>query len=151
MRVVDTESLMRDYRSALADGAELPLVVSGGSMRPFLAPGRDTVYLRAPDRPLRRGDIAFYRRADGQYVLHRICRITRDGFYLVGDNQTEVEGPLSPEQIHGRLTGVVRNGKSFSVSHPIYRMLSSIWLFLRPVRPFFWSVTAFFRRFFQKH
>ena len=61
MRVVDTESLMRDYRSALADGAELPLVVSGGSMRPFLAPGRDTVYLRAPDRPLRRGDIAFYR------------------------------------------------------------------------------------------
>ena len=94
MRVVDTESLMRDYRSALADGAELPLVVSGGSMRPFLAPGRDTVYLRAPDRPLRRGDIAFYRRADGQYVLHRICRARGGQFWFVGDAQDVREGPL---------------------------------------------------------
>ena len=115
-------------------------------------PGRDEAVIEhCVPSELHRGDVILYRRVQGILVLHRICRITRDGFYLVGDNQTEVEGPLSPEQIHGKLTGVVRNGKSFSVSYPIYRMLSSIWLFLRPVRPFFWSVTAFFRRFFQKH
>ena len=66
MRVVETETLMRDYRAALADGMELPLVVSGSSMCPFLAPERDAVYLRAPDRKLRRGDIAFYCRPGGQ-------------------------------------------------------------------------------------
>ena len=141
-----------DIEQLLKDGSAIQLKPQGYSMYPLFHPGRDEAIIEAyPIDQLRRGDVILYRRDQGILVLHRICRITSDGFYLVGDNQTEVEGPLSPEQIHGKLTGVVRNGKSFSVSHPIYRMLSSIWLFLRPVRPFFWSVTAFFRRFFQKH
>lgn len=141
-----------DIEQLLKDGSAIQLKPRGYSMYPLFHPGRDEAIIEAyPIDQLRRGDVILYRRDQGILVLHRICRITSDGFYLVGDNQTEVEGPLSPEQIHGKLTGVVRNGKSFSVSYPIYRMLSSIWLFLRPVRPFFWSVTAFFRRFFQKH
>ena len=28
----------------------------------------------------------------------------------------------------------IRNGHSFSVNHPVYRILSGFWLFLRPVR-----------------
>lgn len=141
-----------DIEQLLKNGSAVKLKPQGYSMYPLFLPGRDEAVIEhCVPSELHRSDVILYRRVQGILVLHRICRITRDGFYLVGDNQTEVEGPLSPEQIHGKLTGVVRNGKSFSVSHPIYRMLSSIWLFLRPVRPFFWSVTAFFRRFFQKH
>lgn len=141
-----------DIEQLLKNGSAVKLKPQGYSMYPLFLPGRDEAVIEhCVPSELHRGDVILYRRVQGILVLHRICRITRDGFYLVGDNQTEVEGPLSPEQIHGKLTGVVRNGKSFSVSYPIYRMLSSIWLFLRPVRPFFWSVTAFFRRFFQKH
>lgn len=139
-----------DIEQLLKNGSAVKLKPQGYSMYPLFLPGRDEAVIEhCVPSELHRGDVILYRRVQGILVLHRICRITRDGFYLVGDNQTEVEGPLSPEQIHGKLTGVVRNGKSFSVSYPIYRMLSSIWLFLRPVRPFFWSVTAFFRRFFR--
>ena len=116
-------------------------------MYPLFHPGLDEAVIEAyPIHLLRRGDIILYRREQGILVLHRICRITSDGFYLVGDNQTEIEGPLRPDQIRGKLTGVVRNGKSFSVSHPVYRILSSLWLFLRPIRPFFWRIMALFRK-----
>lgn len=130
MRVVDTETLMRDYRAALADGMELPLVVSGGSMRPFLAPGRDAVYLRAPDRPLRRGDIAFYRRADGQYVLHRICRARGGQFWFVGDAQDVREGPLPASCVFAYVTAVRRKDKLVTPGAPLWRLFSGPWLWL---------------------
>ena len=55
-------------------------------------------------------------------------------FRSVGDNQTAVEGPLTASQISGKLIHIIRNGHSFSVNHPVYRILSGFWLFLRPVR-----------------
>ena len=136
-----------DIEQLLKDGSAIRLKPQGYSMYPLFHPGRDEAVIEAyPIHLLRRGDIILYRREQGILVLHRICRITSDGFYLVGDNQTEIEGPLRPDQIRGKLTSVVRNGKSFSVSHPVYRMLSSLWLFLRPIRPFFWRITALFRK-----
>ena len=70
-KVLPASVLMPEYESLLLEGAELPLVISGGSMLPFLASGRDSVMLKAPDRALRRGDIVIYRRENGAYVLHR--------------------------------------------------------------------------------
>lgn len=136
-----------DIEQLLKDGSAIRLKPQGYSMYPLFHPGRDEAVIEAyPIHLLRRGDIILYRREQGILVLHRIFRITSDGFYLVGDNQTEIEGPLRPDQIRGKMTGVVRNGKSFSVSHPVYRMLSSLWLFLRPIRPFFWRIMALFRK-----
>lgn len=110
-----------DIEQLLKDGSSIRLKPQGYSMYPLFHPGRDEAVIEAyPIHLLRRGDIILYRREQGILVLHRICRITSDGFYLVGDNQTEIEGPLRPDQIRGKLTGVVRNGKSFSVSHPVY-------------------------------
>ena len=120
-----------DIEQLLKDGSSIRLKPQGYSMYPLFHPGRDEAVIEAyPIHLLRRGDIILYRREQGILVLHRICRITSDGFYLVGDNQTEIEGPLRP----------------FSVSHPVYRMLSSLWLFLRPIRPFFWRIMALFRK-----
>ena len=42
-KIFAADVLIPEYRALLAEGAELPLVVSGGSMLPFLAPGGDTV------------------------------------------------------------------------------------------------------------
>ena len=68
--------LMPHYEELLLAGAELPLVVSGASMTPFLRPGEDTVYLRSADRTLQPGEIAFFHRRDGSHVLHR-CFLPR--------------------------------------------------------------------------
>ena len=78
-------------------------------------PGRDEALIQQTDgTDCHRNDVVLYRRDQGILVLHRICRITSDGFYMVGDNQYEVEGPLRQDQIIGKLIAVNRNSrKSF--------------------------------------
>lgn len=68
-------------------------------------------------------------------MLHRIWQRKGDRFYLVGDNQKEIEGPLRPDQMRGIMVEMVRNGRKISVKNPIYRLLTWIWLVMRPVRP----------------
>lgn len=109
----------------------------GYSMYPLFVPRRDiAVITKADTATLKRGDVVLYRRwdASGILVLHRIVRITKEGFYMAGDNQTHIEGPLQAEQIHGKLIEIIRNGKSISVENVVYRVVSFIWLCLRPVR-----------------
>jgi hypothetical protein len=53
---------------------------------------------------------------------------------MVGDNQTELEGPLRADQIMAVMVSFVRNGKQISCKHPVYAVLSRGWLFLRPFR-----------------
>lgn len=124
-----------DIETLLKSGQTIQLFPQGYSMYPLLVPGRDEVILSPlPDRPLRRGDVALYRRDTGILVLHRICRCKEDGYYMVGDNQVQVEGPLRKEQVIGIMSGFVRKGKLFSSDDLWYRILSRIWLVMRPVR-----------------
>ena len=60
---------------------------------------------------LRRGDVVLYRRENGMLVLHRIYKIGQDGLYLLGDHQTAIEGPVRREQVKGKMTGMVRDGR----------------------------------------
>ena len=76
---VDTALLMEQYRELLETVDTLPLQVTGSSMTPFLAPGRDSVLLTKPGERLRRGDIALYRRDSGSYIMHRVYRCGSDG------------------------------------------------------------------------
>ena len=65
---------------------------------------------------------------------------------MVGDNQSAIEGPIFPEQIKGILIGIIRNNKEFSVNNPTYKILSGLWLILRPVRKPISVTAAFFKR-----
>ena len=71
MKQVDTKAYMTALRSLTEQGHSVSVPVAGSSMSPFLAGGRDTVFFSRPDTPLRRGDIVFYERASGQFVMHR--------------------------------------------------------------------------------
>jgi hypothetical protein len=86
---------------------------------------------------LRRGDVALYRRDPqdgGILVLHRVYRRDREGFYMVGDNQSLVEGPLRPDQMRGVLVAWVRKGKQRSVKNVGYRLVFGAWLLALPLR-----------------
>ena len=143
----DTIQYKYDLEQLLADGHPIRIRPQGYSMYPLFIPGRDEAIIEpvTPDR-LRRNDVALYRRDQGILVLHRICRVTKDGFYLVGDNQSEIEGPLRPDQFRGKLAEVIRNRRKISVRNPLYRFLSSLWLLLCPVRPFFHKVYGILRK-----
>lgn len=125
-----------DIERLLAQGQSIQIQPQGYSMYPMFVPGRDAAVIEpAETARLKRGDVVLYRRASGILVLHRIWRVRKDGFYFVGDNQSEVEGPLQAAQLRGILTGFLRKGKYISVRNPVYRLASRLWLFLRPVRP----------------
>lgn len=79
MKQVDTKAYMTALRSLTEQGHSVSVPVAGSSMSPFLAGGRDTVFFSRPGTPLRRGDVVFYERASGQFVMHRIRRVHRDG------------------------------------------------------------------------
>lgn len=137
-----------DIEQLLADGQTIKIKPQGYySMYPLFVPGRDEACIERTDfSSLKRGDVILYRRDKSILVLHRIWKITGDSFYMVGDNQTEIEGPLRADQVRGKLTGFVRNGKFVDVKNPIYRFLSGLWLFLRPMRPCAWKLNACVRK-----
>ena len=135
-----------DLEQLLADGNIIKIKPQGYSMYPLFIPGRDEACIERVDfSSLKRGDVILYRRDESILVLHRIWKITNDSFYMVGDNQTQIEGPLRPDQVRGKMTGFVRNGTFIDVRNPLYRFLSSFWLFLRPIRPLAWKLTAILR------
>lgn len=60
VRIVDNQEYMKVVRSILEEGKEVPLVVTGNSMMPFLIDRRDQVLIKRIERPLKKGDIAFF-------------------------------------------------------------------------------------------
>lgn len=145
----ETSTCETDIEQLLQDGNIIKIKPQGYSMYPLFVPGRDEALIQQVDTAsLRRGDVILYRRDHSILVLHRICRITTDGIYMVGDNQSEVEGPLRLDQVRGKLIAFVRNGKEISVTAPGYRFLSSLWLLMLPLRPLCFRLSAFIRKLF---
>ena len=136
-------SFTLDIEQLLKQGNVIRIKPQGTSMYPLFVPGRDEACIERTDfSSLKRGDVILY---------HRIWKITGNSFYMVGDNQTEIEGPLRADQVRGKLIGVIRNGHFIDVHNPLYRILSGLWLWLRPLRPIAWKITALFRRLKLKH
>ncbi len=147
----------QDIEKLLAEGNLIQIKPQGYSMYPVLVPGRDEVVVAPIEVAacLKRGDVVLYRRLlkNGNkdiLVLHRIWKINDKGIYLVGDNQKEIEGPLKQEQMLGIAKEMIRKGKHISVTNPIYRLLTSIWLMLRPMRPFISKTVAKIKLIFKK-
>lgn len=131
----------------LAQGHELRIPLMGGSMRPLLVGGRDEAIIASVQaKNLKRGDIALYVRQDGTHVLHRIHHIKNGSFFMLGDAQTDIEGPIHGHQILAMATSLVRKGKKIDCSQLSYRLLSGLWLLMRPLRPLLMQIIALRRK-----
>lgn len=127
--------LYKQLKPLLDEGNTVEIHPHGFSMWPCITSPADSVLIEPlRDSPPKTNDIILYRRSSGLLVLHRLCRVRKDGYYFSGDNQTELEGPLDADQLLGIVTVIRRKGHTFHVTNPIYRFLSRSWLILRPVR-----------------
>ena len=122
----DYEGLIREV---LASGGEFRLYPHGISMLPLLRQGRDSVSLRRVDSPIRKGDILFYQRPDGSFVLHRVRAVKPDGLTMMGDNQTLPERGVSPDWVIGRVTRIFRDDKEVICDGFGYRLYRTLWQF----------------------
>lgn len=137
MKVVDTYEYVSVLKELVEEGKEVSMLIAGSSMAPFLCHQRDRIIFKKPDRELKRGDMVFYQRESGQYVMHRIYKIKQDGYYMVGDAQTEIEGPLQEKQIFALITKVERKRKWMEPGDFWWEFFEKVWARLISFRKIF--------------
>lgn len=133
-RVVDTNEYVSVLRELAEEGRVVSMLIAGSSMSPFLCHNRDYIYFTKPDRELRRGDMVFYQRDTGQYVMHRIYKRKKEGYYMVGDAQTQIEGPLRGDQIFARIIKVKRKGRIIEPGNFWWEFFEHVWIRIIPMR-----------------
>ena len=109
----------------LKTGGEVRFTSNGWSMAPLLTNGGQQIILVPPTRPLKKGDIAFYRRKSGQFVLHRVVHVKEGVYTFCGDNQVEFEPGITPDQVLAVMIGYIRDGKRYDLSglgYSLYKM-----------------------------
>ena len=120
-------------KEKIDNGGTVKLPITGKSMRPLLVWGRDTVEIVKCDKA-KKGDIIFYLRDNGQFVLHRIIGTDENGYILCGDNQWVKEHGIQDRHIIAVVSVIERKGKVFAVTNIPYRIYSSVWMAMMPVR-----------------
>ena len=85
-------------------------LTKGDSMNPMLVQGRDRVVIVPPEFPLKKYDVPVYRKM-GHYTMHRIVRLTKNGYIICGDNRAVLEKNVREEDIVGMLDGFYQGDK----------------------------------------
>jgi hypothetical protein len=98
-------------------------------MLPLLVQGKDSVVLKRKEAiPAQKHDIAFYRRENGAFVLHRVMKIESDGTYtMCGDNQFALEKGIRAEQIIGCVSEIYKGSKPIGLASLRYRIYVRFW------------------------
>lgn len=135
VRQVDTAEYLSEIIEILRQGREVSIPVKGNSMAPFLRERRDAVLLGLFSRKPNKGDVVLYRRSNGQYVLHRIFRRDKNQqYYMEGDAQNWVEGPIEREQIKALAVKFRRKGKWIGRNNVCALFFRILWPFKRHIR-----------------
>lgn len=131
----------KNLEELLKNGETVGFYPQGNSMYPTIVPGRDSVIVEPlGDRKVKRGDVLLFRRPKtapvlpGMLILHRVWHSKKDGIYMVGDNEKQIEGPLERACFMGIMVELNRKGRTIRTSNLFYRFLTGMWLFMRPIR-----------------
>jgi hypothetical protein len=133
--VVSLNELYPIMKEQLESGGTVQLPITGTSMLPLLVWGRDSVELIKADS-YNIGDIIFYRRDDGHFVLHRIVGKDDKGYVLCGDNQWIKETGILDHHIIAVVKSITRNKKRIDVNNFTYKLYSKIWVAILHYRRF---------------
>ncbi len=106
-------------QTVISSGGEFRLFHKGTSMMPLLRQGKDSVILVAPNN-IKKNDILLYKRANGQFVMHRAIKIKKDEYIMCGDNQYEHERGIKKDNILAKVKGIYRDENYFETDNPEY-------------------------------
>ncbi len=126
MTTVPMETLAEVIELQIKNG-RANLMVTGSSMLPMLRHRQDSVMLIPAGEKQQVGDVIFYRRKSGQYILHRIIAQTPGGYICCGDNQFERE-TVKQAQVIAVVDAFVRKGKQYTCEAPGYRLYRYVWV-----------------------
>ena len=147
-KLVHTGDYVKILEDLTQEDKTVGVPVSGNSMSPFLISQRDYVIFQKPNRPLQKGDIVFFRRDSGEYILHRVSKIRENQYYILGDAQTKVEGPIREDQIFGLVTKVRRKEKWIDASDFWWQFFEKVWIRIIPMRTL---IMSFYKQLYKNH
>ena len=139
------DSLMPLIKERLAAGQTVRFSPRGISMLPMLRQGIDSVVLSPVPERLKKYDLPLYQRRSGQYVLHRIVKVS-ETYTCIGDNQFTLESGLEHDQMIAVVTSFYRGQKHWRTDSPIYRFYCRVWHYSRPIRHFWRRGIGWLRR-----
>ncbi len=140
---VSFEALFPIIKEELDNGRSFSFTAFGKSMYPAIQGGIHRVTLSPIAEAPKIGDILFYRRKNGMFVLHRLCKIETDGsFTFCGDNQYVLETDVKQHQLLAKMTKLEKNGKDVTPS-PFTQTLLTAFL---PFRRFYLHVIVYLKR-----
>ena len=123
------EDFYKNADEALETEPEVAILTRGISMRPMLREHKDIVIIERVTRKLKKYDVPLYRRPNcDRFVLHRIVKITDNGYVIRGDNLLYNEYDVTDNDIVGVLKAFYRDGKYYncatSKKYKIYILLN---------------------------
>ena len=129
---IANDILIPELARLVAEGKEVRFTPSGVSMRPFIEGDRDSVILRALNRPPQVGDILLVRvptAAAPTYVLHRLIRLEGNTCVLQGDGNITGKERCQPQDIIAQVIQIERpDGQRKRLTR------GRLWFALKPLR-----------------
>lgn len=111
-------------------------------MLPFIRNGRDSVMLTGKFQ-LQKGDIVLAKTNQGTFVLHRIIRLNEQTITLMGDGNLRGTETCERKDVFGKVTVILKNGKTINPYNPWNSWKSVCWIKLLPLRRY---LLAIYRR-----
>lgn len=135
---MNRESFQSFLEKSFDENNPVTVRVTGYSMGPFLKNLRDSVVLiKAHDGNIKKRSIVLFQRQGGEFVLHRIIKINKDGSLTVnGDSQLWTE-TIDRKQVSAVAESLIRKGRLVSCGGIAYRAEVWLWCFLKPLRGMF--------------
>ena len=141
---------MISFEEELERSGKLVYTTVGISMNPMIKQDRDLSIIEKPKGRLKKYDVAFYKRPNGQYVLHRVVKVLDDGYVILGDNCVNKEFNIKETQILGVLVSLVRNGKEVDLNSFGYKLYVRARYAHYPVRVIIFRTKRFLRKLIKK-
>ncbi len=117
-----------------AGSGPFPLTVTGHSMTPFIAPGRDTAFLYPFDGTAKKGDIILFISVHGRLLLHRVKKTDGQRIVTAGDAFSHCDEGTDVSHVLAVCRSVKRKEKIYDEKSLFWRFFSAIWINVLPLR-----------------
>ncbi len=134
---VALKEILPIMEESLENGMEVTFTTNGNSMLPLLKTGESVTIKRTA--AYKKGDVVLFRKPDGGFVLHRICKMDKNLIYTCGDSLTGIDEPITADKILGKAVAFIKKEKTLKItdfSYKIYKLLylSAVGKALRKLR-----------------
>ncbi|MGI6710492.1 MAG: hypothetical protein ACOX4W_03510 [Bacilli bacterium] len=130
------------YKEYIEENEFLVYAPRGVSMLPLIKEGIDSVRLVKIKRPIKKYDVLLYSRENGSCVLHRVVRVCKESYDMMGDNQWIIERGVKKDNIIALMDGVYKGEKFISINSFRYKIYARFRVWFR----FFRRVNNYIKR-----